>query len=481
MLLLQGGEVGADGAEGLCAFSGAEASGDLVLDLGHADRLFGKVVTERNAWIGREAQDIVGMITQSSVEIERYALRRAPASAAGGFLWIGSGRFSKDRLVVGADRLDAQSRQRLAMGGHRFMVGTDQQIDHALGPRLSAFLMDEGQFTQMMGVAQRMGAGQFPIRGPAVMNQRSLEPIQQTEVLKRRLAALGMQTQPGQGVGHRGVQPVELARHPQTGLVGARDIRLGHRIRDPRDRGGQPLTRLADHGLNRAGRDRHTIQVSKDVGSARHGQHVVLRQIDRQRLNAGAILNRGSDLGREFAAVQFAAGAAQRVNPVLGHCHCHRRQIEDLADFGRRLPREQFAADVAYLGQWMIHHVIGMRHLLERRTGMTRLTARRSASLLAHRLRLLQAFGRGWNARIPAVLCQLPAQMGDFPLQPGHFRCQPDDFLAQPRDQFPQRMNERVFLRVRQASQVGQFLHAAYCRLVYPALKPRSDALLSGT
>ena len=71
--------------------------------------------------------------------------------------------------------------------------------------------------------------------------------------------------------------------------------------------------------------------------------------------------------------------------------------------------------------------------------------------------------------------------MGDFPLQPGHFRCQPDDFLAQPRDQFPQRMNERVFLRVRQASQVGQFLHAAYCRLVYPALKPRSDALLSGT
>ena len=46
VLLLQGGEVGADGAEGLCAFSGAEASGDLVLDLGHADRLFGKVVTE---------------------------------------------------------------------------------------------------------------------------------------------------------------------------------------------------------------------------------------------------------------------------------------------------------------------------------------------------------------------------------------------------------------------------------------------------
>jgi hypothetical protein len=41
-------------------------------------------------------------------------------------------------------------------------------------------------------------------------------------------------------------------------------------------------------------------------------------------------------------------------------------------------------------------------------------------------------------------------------------------------------MNECVFLRVRQASKIGQSFHAAYCRLVYPALKPRSDALLSG-
>jgi hypothetical protein len=100
------------------------------------------------------------------------------------------------------------------------------------------------------------------------MNQRALEPIQQTEVLKRRLAALGMQTQSGQGVGHRGVQPVELACNAKARLISARNIRLGHRIRDPRDRRSQPLTRLPDHALNRAGRDRHTIQVSKDVGRA---------------------------------------------------------------------------------------------------------------------------------------------------------------------------------------------------------------------
>jgi len=62
--------------------------------------------------------------------------------------------------------------------------------------------------------------------------------------------------------------------------------------------------------------------------------------------------------------------------------------------------------------------------------------------------------------------------MGDFPLQPGHFRCQPDDFLAQRGDPIPQQMNECVFLRVRQASKIGQFLHAAYCQLSFPFLNP---------
>jgi Domain of unknown function (DUF1887). len=62
--------------------------------------------------------------------------------------------------------------------------------------------------------------------------------------------------------------------------------------------------------------------------------------------------------------------------------------------------------------------------------------------------------------------------MGDFPLQPGHFRCQPDDFLAQRGDPIPQRMNECVFLRVRQVSKIGQSFHAAYCQLSFPFLNP---------
>jgi hypothetical protein len=35
------------------------------------------------------------------------------------------------------------------------------------------------------------------------------------------------------------------------------------------------------------------------------------------------------------------------------------------------------------------------------------------------------------------------------------------NFLAQRRNQIPQRMNERVFLRVRQASKIGQSFHVA--------------------
>lgn len=425
-------------------------------------------------------------------EIEVLLLKRGEVGADGakglfalegaeGFLRIGGGRFGKDVLVAGADGLDTQGRERLAVGGHRFMVGGNQHIDHALGPGLSAFLMDESQFAQVMGIIQRMGAGQFPVRGPAVMNQRSLEPIQETEICKGDLAPLGMESQPGLGIGDCGMQPVELAGDAKAGFVGARDPRPGHCIRDARDRRRQARPRLSDHGLHRAGRDRHTVQIGKDSGSACHGQHVVLRQIDRQRLDAGAILNRGSDFGREFAAVQFAAGTAQPMSPVLGHFHRHGRQIEDLTGFGRGLACEQSAAGIAYAGQRMIHHVIRMRHLLQCRTGMSRLTAGRSASLLAHRLRLLQTFGRGGKARIPAVLRQLPAQVRHFRFQTRHFRFQPDNLLAQRRDQIPQRVNDFVFLRVRQASKVGQSFHAPRCQPDNLSLKPRSCALSRGT
>ena len=162
VLFLNRGEVGTNGAEGLRTGEGAEAAGDLVLDLGHANSLFREVVAEGNTRVGGEAQDIVGMIAQTPQEIERHALRRASAFASGGLCGVGDGAPDQDGVVGGANRLDAHRRQGLPLNGDRFMVGGDEQVDHAFGPRLHALFMDEGQFAQVMRVAQRMITLQFP-------------------------------------------------------------------------------------------------------------------------------------------------------------------------------------------------------------------------------------------------------------------------------------------------------------------------------
>lgn len=430
VLLLKGSEVGADGAEGLSTRGSTEAAGDLVLDLGHADGLFGEVVAERNERIDGEAQDVIGMLTQSSPEIERNALRRAPTFAARRWGGIGRFAFGQNGIVLGTNGLDAHRRQPLTLSRYRCMVGGDQQIDPALGPGLLAFLMDESQFAQVMGIAQRMRAVQFPVRSQTIMGQRPFEPVQETEVLEGDLAALGVQSHPGQGLGDGGVQPVEVAGPPVAGFIGARHLGLGHRIRDALHRRREKHTGFADHGLNRAGRDRQTIQVGEQLGRACDRQHVVLRQINGECLDAGSILHRGDDIDRKLAAVSLAAGTAHLMNPVLGDFHRYGRQVEYWARLCRGLARERRTAGIAHRGQRMIRDVIRISNLLQRCARVAGLTTGRTRTLLAHRLRLLQAFGRGGYARIAAVLRQLPAQIGYLRLQTRHFRLQLHDLLA---------------------------------------------------
>lgn len=84
-------EIGSDGADGVGALVAAKAAGDLLLDLGHSDGLFGEVVAEGDERIGSEPQDIIDVVAQSSVEIEGHALRGTPPFAAGGFLRMGGG------------------------------------------------------------------------------------------------------------------------------------------------------------------------------------------------------------------------------------------------------------------------------------------------------------------------------------------------------------------------------------------------------
>lgn len=98
-LLVEGGEIGANGAEGFEAIRGAEAAGDLLLDLGHTHVVFGGIVGEGDVVIGHETPDIVGMSSQSVDEIERLVLLGAAALAGGRSARIDGGALDKNGLV----------------------------------------------------------------------------------------------------------------------------------------------------------------------------------------------------------------------------------------------------------------------------------------------------------------------------------------------------------------------------------------------
>ena len=73
-LFAQRGEVGADGAERLCAGDGTETPRGFLLELGHADIAFGQIIIEGHALVGEKPQDVVRVLAQTQQKIGRGGL-----------------------------------------------------------------------------------------------------------------------------------------------------------------------------------------------------------------------------------------------------------------------------------------------------------------------------------------------------------------------------------------------------------------------
>lgn len=193
-LLAQGVEARADDAEGLSARKASKAAGDLLLDLRHAHGLLGEVVGERNPMVGHEAQHIEGSGAQPVEQIDGLALPRAAALARRRRAWIGGFAFGDDLPVEGSEVGDAILGQRAAYPFH-LLAGGKEHVDQALGPSLSHFLEEVGQFPQVMGVAQGMLAKEIAIGLPAVMNERAHERRQKAEGFEGFLAPIRVDTE----------------------------------------------------------------------------------------------------------------------------------------------------------------------------------------------------------------------------------------------------------------------------------------------
>ena len=83
-LLCGGGQVAAQCAEGGGPGGGAQATGDLLSELDHADVTLGEVVLERNPEVGGEAEHVVAVAVEPVEQVGRGTSTPAPVAAGVG-------------------------------------------------------------------------------------------------------------------------------------------------------------------------------------------------------------------------------------------------------------------------------------------------------------------------------------------------------------------------------------------------------------
>jgi hypothetical protein len=143
-------------------------------------------------------------------------------------------------FVAGHERAAGSRREVLPAGGACLLDGhlhLQQQLLEVFGPRLVVLLLQKGELTQMMDIAQRVAAAsEGPIAGPAVVHAPPGKGRQNTNRLSGLAAPLGV---------HGVVGEPRCARHMRPGqgprAAHARFITVQHR---------HPCERLLDLRLH---------------------------------------------------------------------------------------------------------------------------------------------------------------------------------------------------------------------------------------
>ncbi len=240
--------------------------------------------------------------------------------------------------------------------------------------------------------------------------------------------AAGPHAVAGDGLVADDVQPKRFPCHPQAGLVHARH-RDGQGL-SPLVRGlrRQPCGRAAAEGLDRARRQRHSVQFPQP----RHRQVLGVAQVGRLRLQTRAEAYRSGHVrGEGRPRPGPAAGAAHRMRPVLGHGQGrrHRQVVHWAPGHGCGIRAGQNRTTTTAPRRPVVHsHVDPVRsHRVPGGPRMARLAARPAAPRPAPAARARRGLGsvlRGRWAAVAAVPVQLTAQLRQLLVLRGHPRTQ---------------------------------------------------------
>jgi len=401
-MLAHGGEVAADAREHLRARERAKRAGYLLLDLHHAQILFGLVVGERDRGIVQEGQHGALMLVEPAQEVVRFAVFGAtapPRPRRPGRVWIFDEACAQDGLIFsdpGASlRRGGRACAIVARGDGA--VHAQEQIPHAWGPLLMQDLVEKREFTQQVGVAEAMRAWQAEIGLEAIVDEPAGKARKEREVFEGRVAAVTVDAIPGEASGADDMEPVERAGHAQAGFIGVGERRLGEQVSHRGLESGQRVGGSGGGGVNGRLADRPAEEVRAHLADARQREELLGAQIDQPGGEARAVLRgRGDVSGKGGRYLAARARATLDLHAVLGDDELLRGQIEDLsclvAEYGLTAQRATAAAGAAR--QRMDDDAMGLLHGRQGVSGMPALAAAAASALCA------QALGSGLGVAV---------------------------------------------------------------------------------
>ena len=302
---------------------GAEASGDFLLDLAHAQVALGAIVGKRDVGVLGEAQHGGLVLFHSLPQIVGIGLGHFATLTL-----LSRGNRWKLFLPLGEDGAVAFLYGLVLAFGKRFLValsdlvaGVEEQAFHALGPGVVVGVDDEGEFAQQVRATQGVVAVRVAqVRGPAVVDRDTAVARDDADGLDGFAPALGVEAFDGERSGGIDMNPVILSVHAQRGLVdvhrrlcqealdgvvfplGEGVVELGD-VAEQRRLGQE----LADEGVHR-------------LSDALEREHLGDEQVHDVGLDAGAVLQRAGHLvGEARAGLGVAARAVLDVGVGVTH------------------------------------------------------------------------------------------------------------------------------------------------------------------
>ena len=295
---------------------------------------------------------------------------------------------------------------------------------------------DALQLAQRVRAAQlmpRVGVG--VVGRPRIVHRNTCEPREDSGVVDPGAAAFRVAGDQGVLAGAGAVHPVQLAGHPQPGLVEPGDIGLGDSLFHGAEEAAEPVGGAFGHRRDGALRDRGAEQFGQRLRGALLRQELSHIQIQHDRGDPRPVLDRrGHPLGCGGAGGGPAAAAA-RHQLVLDDPHRHRRQVEHLPPLHRGFgtPRQVVAAPAA-ASRLVPLHLVRVSDHGQRRPRMPWLPTRFASAPAPQRLRRRlgeRRVGRRRLRRIRRILIQPAAQFRDLSPKTSHYRLQVLDRLPQ--------------------------------------------------